>query len=211
MADVSKEMIECVLSHYDPLLTLDEIARLSSTSYTTVWRALNVSGISTARGYDPAPHHIENLDAAWVDEFKGFFYADGYAGLKRRSAKESWNVSPALSIVQRADSIDLISSIHEKLGGALRTYDPKLSSDSYTSVANQMVAWAVYGYSPCLAVIEATNLHISSIGARKANQVKLLYEAILVRFSMPHHTTNEQKETMREYYYTLKELKRFSC
>lgn len=207
MAEVSKETAELVRSVYDPYLSTREMGKEIGVSQTTVRHALQVLGLPTRRRFCPKTYDIANLDPIWAAEFRGFFYADGYAGL---DLKQNGNISPIMLITQRADSRIVLADIQDKLGGKL-TYvsaTPVRSNTRYT--ANPQWKWRVCSWSVCKAVIEATDLVDGLLPARKRLDLEIFRDAIAARFRMPRdRLTKTQKDILSGYREAIRSIKRF--
>ena len=71
--------------------------------------------------------HGEPIDAEWAAEFRGFFWGDGSIEINRFSRKQSngkrWQgLRPRLRLAQRADGVDILLAIQQKLGGRVYQY-----------------------------------------------------------------------------------------
>lgn len=205
MSNVSKETMARVDAIYDPYLSMAEMARYIGVTTATVRRALVALGLSTQRRYAP-PEPLPPIDLIWVAEFRGFFYADGYAGLKKKARpRPQGTVTPNLCIRQRVDGIATLRVIQSILGGHISV------SDRYHQSSHPQAAWEVYGWAACRVVIEATDLDREWwLPANKREDVQILHEAILVRYGMPRDIlTPDQKAILWDYYDRLKEVKRY--
>jgi hypothetical protein len=188
-------------------LSQAEISRRTGISTTQVWRIINLveNGYppSVRQPYKPKPVIIKDLDPLWAAEFRGFFYGEGCATMDN----EHNHLSPKLFINLRIDDCQILHDIRDHLGGTISTRVKRFESGRNN---HDQCRWAAAGWPLCRAIIEATGLATNCImPAKKRRDLKLLYEAILARYSMPHLFRDDDRAKLLSYYHKLQEVKRF--
>ena len=183
----------------------DSIAGAVGMSRAHVYRVLGELGLEAPMPYAPPAYTLPDLNLTWAAEFRGFFYADGTAGLEYQKAFGNWR--PHLIIRLRDDDKEILKDIHDVLGGYYRPYIPAQPRLHFHS--NPQTLWAAYGWPRVRAIIEATSLNHGCLPARKQNDVALLYEAILARYNMPGYLRDTDRELLAQYFERIKEVKRY--
>ena len=145
--------------------------------------------------YSPKPYPLD-LDPAWASEFRAFFMGEGCAQMARRKRKglTVWIYQPSLHIRLREDERPLIDDIVAHLGGQVTSVPARTSKQGY--VTNPALFWSLVNYPRVRSVIEATDLCNPLLPAHKRLDIRLLYEAILARYTMPYWRLGEENRAI---------------
>ena len=190
--------------------TIPEIMSRVGRCRSTVYQRLKEAGIDISYGRGCLKAEIPivpPLNPMWAAEFRGFFYGEGCAMISL-SKRGTLIFQPVLKISLRADDVVVLRDIQDKLGGNLvdRDYSTQPSAPSN---ANPGKEWYVVGWGRCRAVIEATGLTTAYLPCKKTRDIAILYEAILVRYQMPHLLGPEHRARLMEYRKSLQQVKEF--
>lgn len=209
MPGVSEETVKAASSLFRSGLSAYEIASRLLLSRQHVYRALHKAGIfPDGTGSDPFPQEYPrpSVDQMWAAEFRGLFYGDGCIYIGRRNYKKGHLYLPRMSVLARSDNRPMLEDLVEKLGGKIQDKGAK-PSGKY--ICNPSCQWYLSGWSRCRGAIEAVSLCDGLIPAKKAREISLVYEAILVRYSMPYRLGPANVAILKRYYERSKELKHF--
>ena len=189
-----------------------EIMVAAGCCWLSVYNVLKRRGIEpkgdSRLPYKPKPYVLPAISPLWAAEFRGFFWADGSAGMNRRQYTNKGGVRypiyyPVLRIELRADNGPLLEHIKSVIGG---NYYPKKPSHKGQW---PKVSWYIGGYSQCKTVIE-TILLGGIMPAKKRDDVDILYRAILERYSFQNRLTDVQRAVIHSFYLELKSVKLYS-
>lgn len=209
MATVSQKMIDRVLPLWREGNFPYDIAKKLQISNQTVYRALHASGIyPDGTGSEPfsEPFTPVECDPVWASEFRGLFYGEGTAYIARRKWKKGFLYTPALSISARLDNLTMLEDVQSHLGGKIQSYQPT-SNNGY--VSKPQCRWYIVGYAPVRSIIESTRLHLGIVKASKVEEVSVLYQIILERFSMPMRLGPSNLSIIESGYLRLQDMKRY--
>lgn len=154
---------------------------------------------------------VFDVDPWWAAEFRGFFCADGCAGLwqeKRSYPRTRTNdvrcyyvYRPTLEFHLRADDKAFILDVKDKLGGSvsyLRARGP----------TNPAVRWQASGWPRVFSILEQVLLG-GILLAKKQRDFEILYAACLARAKMPWSLGKKNTEILKNFHDQLIAVKRF--
>lgn len=200
-----------ILAAWAEGLAIPEIMSKVGLGRSAVYQRLKNAGISIS--YDRGCLKSEMpviapLAPMWAAEFRGLFFGEGCAMINLSSGKTKKHFQPMLRITLRADDFAVLEDIRERLGGGLADRDYS-TQPSAPEGANPGKEWYVVGWGRCRAVIEATGLAMAYLPCKKAQDIAILYEAILARYQMPHLLGPENRATLMAYRERLQQVKKF--
>lgn len=140
----------------------------------------------------------------WIAEFRGLFWGEGCADIRRFTRKRSkrYFFAPRLRITMRADERPMVEEIHRRLGGNIEYGEMRSNSGTRPSVT-----WSL---STKKEVVRVCDLLLKAeFPAKKLQQIKHVREAAYLRVDGTSHMPDVVYNRLNELYEMVRQLKRF--